>query len=210
MKKVIIATLLVTSFFSCKEKNENNDSTKIVTEQVETEKTETKSPKFEDVNDCSQYSNLYQALPHLDAYKNMNFGELECSSTKERNAFSISLKASYSDKKTGFEVFLFEVSGESAKEELNNVNMAKASFNTLTKVPSSNTFKSSLSIFENASVKIDLAESTNESCSVVYLGTYKDKYSIWINIKMNGKIDVAKVDAFIKEYLEAIKMTELN
>ena len=88
--------------------------------------------------------------------------------------------------------------------------MAKASFKTLTKVPSSNTFKSNLTIFDNASVKISQSEDEKEFSNATYLGTYKDKYSIWINVGMLGKIDVAKVDILLKEYLEAFKMESLN
>ena len=212
MKKVIIVTLLMTTFFSCKEKNENTDSSEITNEQVETEKAENKSPKFEDVNGCSQYENLYEALPHLDTYKNLSFGSLECMEIKEKSAFSKNLKVTYFDNKskTNIEVNIFEISGESVKEELNNVTMAKASFNTLTKVPSSNTFKSNLTIFENASVNISQSADEKEFSNATYLGTYKDKYSIWINVGMLGKIDLAKVDTLLKEYLEAFKMESLN
>ena len=212
MKKVIIATLLLTSFFSCKEKNENQDSAEIVTEQVEAENAEIKTPKFEDLNGCSKYKNLYNALPHIDTYKTLGFGEMECSEVEGSGAFSKNLNVNYFNNKTrtSIKVHLYEVSGESAKEELNNISMAKASFNELTKVPSSNTFKSSLTTFENASIKIFENESEKELSTATFLATYNDKYSLWIDVEMMGKIDVDKVDALIKEYLEAIKKDALN
>lgn len=212
MKKIIIATLLITCFFSCKEKNENTDSSETITEHVETEKEENKSPKFEDINGCSQYSNLFEALPHLDSYKNLEFDALECMSLNEKSAFTTNLNVTYFDNKskTNIKVNLFEVSGESAKEEVNNISMAKASFNTLAKIPSSNTFKSSLTIFENATVNIAQSADEKELSKATYLGTYKDKYSIWIDVEMPGKIDVLKIDLLLKEYLDAFKKESLN
>lgn len=212
MKKLIIAIFLGTSFFSCKEKNENQDSVEIATEQVESKKTESKPLKFEDINGCSQYSNLYDALPHFDTYKNLEFGQMGCISIKEKSAFSTDINVTYfnNESKTNIKVHFYEVSDESAKEELNMVNMAKASYNTFTKVPSSNTFKSSLTIFDNASIKIDQSQDEKELSTATYLGTFKDKYSIWIDVEMQGKIEVAKVDLLLKEYLEAFKKEALN
>ena len=201
MKKTLIIITFGTLLFSCKE-NKDSSNTKI--EQVETEKTVVKSRKFEDTKDCSQYTNLYNALPHLDTYKDLEFGEIDCS--KDGEGYSKALNVTYynNNSKTSITNHLFETSGT------DRINTAKASFNTLTKIPSSNTFKSSLTIFENASVNISQSENEKEPSKATYLGTFKDKYSIWINIEMLGKIDVVKIDTFLKEYLEEYKKEELN
>ena len=209
MKKVIIATLLFTSFFSCKE---NKDTAEVETKQIETEKKESNSPKFRDTNGCSQYANLYEALPHIDTYKNLSFGELNCMEIKEKSTFSKDLNVNYFDNKTktSIKIHIYEISGESKNEELNLVNMAKTSFNTYTKFAGQNVYKSKLNTFENASIKIFHNESEKELSTATFLATYKDKYSLWIDVEMLGKIDAPKVDELIKEYLEAIKKDALN
>ena len=216
MKKVIIATILATSFFSCKEKNENNDSVQTATEQVETEKKESKTAKFEDVNGCSQYSNVFNAIPKLDSYKNIDFYEIECQSTKEKNAFSVALEVKYGDKKsknTFFATF-FEISGESAKEELNVVNTAKATAtmaDQLAKNPGEKLFvKSNLNTLDFATIEIHDAPNDSEMSNYVYTGVYKNKYVIKLGADTSKKINVTEFESIIKEYLEAIKLNELN
>lgn len=209
MKKTAIIIAFGILLFSC---GKNEEATESKTETVEAETTEVKGSKFEDKYGCKQYANLYEALPHLDTYKNLECTELQCIDTNESSPFSTAMEISYFNNTTmtNMKVYLYEISGESAKEELNNITMAKASFNELTKLPGTFTYKSSLTTFDNASVRISQSEVETEKSTATYLGTWKDKYSIWINVEMPGKIDVAKVDALLKEYLEAFKKDELK
>ena len=216
MKKVIIATLLVTSFFSCKEKNGNNDSVETATEQVETQKKESKTAKFDDTNGCSQYSNVYKAIPQLDSYKNIDFYEMECQSTKEKSAFSVALDVKYEDKKSKntFSATFFEISGESVKEELNVVNTAKATVtmaDQLAKNSGEKLFvKSNLKTLDFATIEIHDAPNDSEMSSYVYTGVYKNKYVVKLCADTDKKIEVTEFESLIKEYLEAIKLNELN
>jgi hypothetical protein len=213
MKKVFLAIMIVSGFFSCKEKNENNNSAEATTEQVETE---SKTPKFEDINGCSQYSNIYKALPQLDTYKNIDFNVIECQSTKEKSAFSVALTVEYADKKSknNFEAAFFEVSGESAKEEMNEVNTAKAVLTMaeqLAKNPGAKLFvKSNITILEYGTISIHDAPNDQETSNYVYTGVYKNKYVIKLSADTETKIDIVKFETFIKEYLESIKLNELN
>jgi hypothetical protein len=212
MKKVIFISILLLSVLACKEKSESRETTQKAAVQTDPAPDEILDRKFEDKDGCSYYANLFEAIPHLDTYKEMGFGKLECLINKETTGMPPNIKAQYYDKNTNdnVEIQLFEISGEFAKEELNNVNMAKTSYNEITKIAGANTFKSSLTVFDNASVKIENAKSTDEKSTAVYLATYKDKYSIWANIEMTGKIDLAKVEVFIKEYLEGINKEALK
>lgn len=216
MKKAIIATLLIICFFSCKEKSENTDSNEIVKEQVETENTETKTPKFEDVNGCSQYSNIYKAIPKLDIYKNIDFFEIECQSTKEKSAFSVAVNVKYADKKSknNFSATFFEINGESAKEELNVVNVAKATSETavqLAKNPGEKLFvKSNLTTLEFGSIEIHDAPNESETSNYIYSGVYKNKYVIKLGAESTKKMKVSEFEALIEEYLKLIKLNELN
>jgi hypothetical protein len=212
MKKIIIISFFLSTFFSCNKSTESAETSEVTTIQNEPEPEEILDRKFEDKAGCSYYANLYAALPHEDSYKNMNFGKMDCLINKEKTGMPPNIKVEYFDKKTNdnFELQIFEISGEFAKEELNNVNMAKTSYNEITKIAGANTYKSSIKAFDNASVKIEESNTSGEKSLAVYLATYKDKYAIWINIKLDGKIDLAKVDAFIKEYLEGFKFDELK
>ncbi len=216
MKKVIIATILITSFFSCKEKNENTDSSEISTEQVEIEKTANKSPKFEDVNGCSQYSNIYNSIPKLDIYKNIDFFEIECQSTKEKSAFSVAVDVKYADQKSknNFSATFFEINGESAKEELNVVNVAKATAEMavqLAKNSGEKKFvKSNLTTLEYGSIEIHDAPNESETSSYIYSGVYKNKFVIKLSADSTKKMKVPEFEVLIEDYLKSIKLDELN
>jgi len=209
MKSKLVLLALLLSFFSCKEKKETTPTTIVETEEVETNETPSNTPKFEDVNGCRQYATLYNALPHLDSYKEMEFRGLECISEKQSDTASwSSLNVSYYDPKTEnkIEINFYEINGD-VTEERDVIRMARASYTGLTKLP--NYYKSGLTIFENASVEIMSSNSDDNYSTANYMGTYKDKYAILIKIEMLGKIDLEKVDSFIKEYLLAIMANSL-
>ena len=212
MKKLLIGLALVSVLSSCGGSNESTDAAQTTTEAAEADNTETKAPKFEDEKGCSKYANLFEALPQLDTYKDLSFGNIDCIHMEGSSPFSTNLNVSYfnNDTRTNFELNIFEVSGQSAKEEMNNVNLAKASYNELTKVASSNTVNSGLTTFENASVNISQSADEKEVSKATYMATYKDKYSFWIDVEMTGKMDVSRVDALLKDYLEAINKDKLK
>lgn len=216
MKKVLIATFLISSFFSCKEKNETVPAGELKEEQVESKKTETKSPKFEDVNGCSQYSNIYKAIPKLDIYNNIDFFEIECQSTKEKSAFSVSVNVKYADQKSknNFTATFFEVNGESAKEELNVTNVAKATSEMAVQLATNSGeklfAKSTLTTLEFGSVEIHDAPNESETSSYIYSGVYKNKYVIKLAVESTKKMKVPEFEGLIENYLKLIKLDELN
>lgn len=216
MKKIIIITLLATSIFSCKGKENNSKSAELKVQQISTGKTVIKEPKFEDVNGCAQYSNLYKALPPLDSYKNIGFNVIECQSTQEKSPFTVAMNVKYADKKSknNFEATIFEISNQSAKEEMNEVNSAKATFKIAEQLalnPGPKLFvKSNLTILEYGTITIDDAPNANEMNHYVYTGVYKNKYVIKLYATTVGKTDVFKFEAFVKDYLQAIKLDNLN
>ncbi|MDW5288308.1 hypothetical protein [Formosa sp. PL04] len=210
MKNLFIILVSIISIFSCKEEKSQNITTEFKTESIEIEDISPNTSKFEDVNGCSQYSNLYAALPHLDSYKNMSFLDLECmSEDQENNAFWASLNTSYYDSKSEnkIEVNLYEIRGK-ISEARDVLSMAKTIYKDFT--PLQNYYKSSLTFFDNASVNIMESKTEDEFSKATYLGTYKDKYVILMNIEMLGQLNIDKVDVFIKEYLQAIVLNKLQ
>ena len=70
-----------------------------------------------------------------------------------------------------------------------------------------NGFVSDLTSFDNASMMI---EKNGNYYHVSYLGTYKDNYSILISIVSKDLSTKEKVDAFLREYLDAFKKEALK
>ena len=63
--------VLAIAMTSCSK--ETTDATSDQQIENESKPAEVKAAKFEDVNNCSQYSNVFAALPQLDAYQNIDF-----------------------------------------------------------------------------------------------------------------------------------------
>lgn len=175
-----------------------------------------KAAKFEDVNNCSQYSNIYAALPRLDTYQNIDFYTLECQSTELDSAFSTALDVRYADQKSrnNFSAVIFEVKGKSATQELNSVALAKASYTLaeqLAQNPGPKMFvKSNLTQLEYGAVSIHDAPNDKELSNATYTGVYKNSHAITINLEMQGKIELVQFEAYIADYLNAIKLDELT
>jgi hypothetical protein len=212
MKKSIILILFLSSILACKSNKETTETTETQVTQAEPEPEEYIARKFEDTEGCSYYANIFEAIPHLDTYKEQGFGKVECLINKEKTGMPPNITVSYVDRKTNnnFKMQVTEISGEFAKEELNNLKLAKTSYNEVTKVAGSNTFKSSLTVFDNISAKIEESQTPGEKSSATYFGTFKDKYVFAITIEMDGKIDLATADKYIKEYLEGINKEALK
>jgi hypothetical protein len=174
------------------------------------------APKFFDKNLCYRYASIYASLPKLDSYKGLNFHELDCQSTKERSAFSTALSVKYGTQglRDSFNINIFEVSGESAKEELNQVNTAKAQLDLaiqLAKNPGPKLFvPSNIKLLEYGSITVSDAPNEFELNSYSYTGVYKDKYVIVIESETVAKTDVKTFEAYIQEYLQSIKLEELK
>ena len=177
---------------------------------------EVKAAKFEDVNNCSQYSNIYAALPRLDAYQNIDFYSLECQSTELDSAFSTALDVKYADQKSrnNFKVIVYEVKGKSAAQELNMVAMAKVSYQMAEQMaqnPGPKMFvKSNLTKLDFATVSIHDAPNDQELSNATYTGVYKDAHAITLNLEMQGKIEQAQFETYIADYLNAMKLDQLN
>ncbi len=175
-----------------------------------------KVAKFEDVNNCSQYSNIYAALPHLNTYQNINFYSLECQSTELDSAFSTALTVKYADQKSrnNFIAVIFEVKGKSAAQEMNSVAMAKASFKLAEQLAQNSGpkmfVKSNLAKLAFGTIAIQDAPNDKEMSTATYTGVYKDKHAITLGLEMKGKVDVIKFEADIADYLNAIKLEQLN
>jgi hypothetical protein len=175
-----------------------------------------KAAKFEDVNNCSQYSNVFAALPQLDTYQNIDFHVLECQSTELESAFSTALDVKYGDQKSrnNFSVAIFEVKGKSAAQELNSVALAKASYQMAEQMaqnPGPKMFvKSNLTKLDFATISIHDAPNDGELSNATYTGVYKDAHAITLGLEMQGKIEQAQFETYIADYLNAIKLDQLN
>ncbi|WP_223170384.1 hypothetical protein [Maribacter aquimaris] len=210
MNKIIFTTCLLLSLFSCKEKTDTSTSNAYKNEDIETIDKQTATPKFSDPNGCSQYTTLYEALPHLDTYKNMEFRTMECMFQKQSETASwTSLNTSYFDpeSKNKMVVNFYEINGDVTVER-DVINMVKTTYNEFTNM--ADFYKSSLTIFENASVNIMESNSEDEYSSATYLCSHKDKFALLIKIEMLGQMNLEKVDSFIKDYLQAISSKPLN
>lgn len=189
--------------FSCKETTGNKPEKTVVHESKPT--TTVNVSKFEDINGCNEHTNLYNALPHLDNYKGTDFGELNCIATKEPNPYSTMLNAHYYGKDfSELDAFLFEVKEESAHTELNMINLTNTAFTTLSTIPGTNIFKSSLRQFNNPTISITAATETNNLTFATYSANYKEIYSIKISVKIPGTANLETIEDFIGEYLDSI------
>lgn len=183
---------------------------------AEVKTAEVKVAKFEDVNNCSQYSNVFATLPQLDAYQNIDFYELECQSTELDSAFSTALTVKYADQKSrnNFSVVIFEVKGKSAAQELNSVVMAKTSYKMAEQMaqnPGPKMFvKSNLTKLDFATVSIHDAPNDSELSNASYTGVYKGAHAITLNLEMQGKIEQPQFETYIADYLNAMKFDQLN
>ena len=206
--------MLAISMSSCSK--ETTDTTSVQQAENESQPAKVKAAKFEDVNNCSQYSNVFAALPQLDAYQNIDFHVLECQSTELESAFSIALDVKYADQKSrnNFSVAIFEVKGKSAAQELNSVAMAKASYQMAEQMaqnPGPKMFvKSNLTKLDFATVSIHDAPNDSELSNATYTGVYKDAHAITLGLEMQGKIEQAQFEAYIADYLNAMKLDQLN
>ena len=210
MNKIIFISWLLISLFSCKEKTDTHSSNEYIKEQPEATEKQMVEHKFNDVNGCSQYTNLYEALPHLDTYKDMEFRVLECIHEEQSTTASwTSLNTSYADPKSKnqMEVTFYEIKGK-VSEERDVIQLAKTYYNEFTKMP--NFYKSGLTFFENASVNILESDTEDNYSKATYLCSYQDKYALLINLEMLGKMNLAKVDLFLKDYLLAINISPTN
>ena len=206
--------MLAIAMSSCSK--ETTDTTSVQQAENESQPAKVKAAKFEDVNNCSQYSNVFAALPQLDAYQNIDFYELECQSTELDSAFSTALTVKYADQKSrnNFSVAIFEVKGKSAAQELNSVAMAKASYKMAEQMaqnPGPKLFvKSNLTKLDFATVSIQDAPNDSELSNATYSGVYKDAHAITLGLEMQGKIEQAQFETYIAEYLNAMKLDQLN
>ena len=185
-------------------------------QSAEVKTAKVKAAKFEDVNNCSQYSNVFAALPQLDAYQNIDFHVLECQSTELDNPFSTALTVKYADQKSrnNFSAVFFEVKGKSATQELSSVAVAKAAYTSAEQMaqnPGPKMFvKSNLTKLDFATVSIHDAPNDGELSNATYTGVYKSAHAITINLEMQGKIEQAQFETYIADYLNAIKLDQLN
>ena len=206
--------VLAIAMTSCSK--ETTDATSDQQIENESKPAEVKAAKFEDVNNCSQYSNIYSALPRLDAYQNIDFFELECQSTELDSAFSTALDVKYADQKSrnNFSVIMYEVKGKSAAQELNMVAVAKASYQVAEQMaqnPGPKLFvKSNLTKLDSATVSIHDAPNDQELSNATYTGVYKDAHAITLNLEMQGKIEQAQFETYIADYLNAMKLDQLS
>ena len=105
------------------------------------------------------------------------------------------------------ELNFYEINGDVTIER-DLINMVKTTYNAFTNM--ADFHKSSLTIFENASVNIMESNSEDEYSSATYLCSLKDKFALLIKIEMLGPMNLEKVDSFIKDYLQAISSKPLN
>ena len=217
MKKLIYYfTLFVLAIAMSSCSKETTDTTSAQQVENESKPAEVKAAKFEDVNNCSQYSNVFAALPQLDAYQNIDFHVLECQSTELDSAFSTALNVKYGDQRSrnNFRVAIFEVKGKSAAQELNSVAMAKASYQMAEQMaqnPGPKMFvKSNLTKLDFATVSIHDAPNDSELSNATYTGVYKDAHAITLGLEMQGKIEQAQFETYIADYLNAMKLDQLN
>ena len=70
--------------------------------------------------------------------------------------------------------------------------------------------KSNLNTLDFATIEIHDAPNDSEMSNYVYTGVYKNKYVIKLGADTSKKINVTEFESIIKEYLEAIKLNELN
>lgn len=215
-KPIYYFTLFVLAIAMTSCSNETPDATSNQQAENESQPAEVKAAKFEDVNNCSQYSNVFAALPQLDAYQNIDFHVLECQSTELDSAFSTALDVKYGDQKSrnNFSVAIFEVKGKSAAQELNSVAMAKASYQMAEQMaqnPGPKMFvKSNLTKLDFATVSIHDAPNDSELSNATYTGVYKDAHAITLGLEMQGKIEQAQFETYIADYLNAMKLDQLN
>lgn len=217
MKKLasyLVLMALVLTAVACSDNTADAEPAQETSE--ESKPAEVKAAKFADVNNCSQYANIYAAIPHLDSYQNIDFHELGCQSTELDNPFSTALDVDYGDKKSrnSFNVVIYEVKGKSAAQELNTVATTKAAYTLaeqLAQNPGPKLFvKSNLTKLDYATVSIHDAPNDNELSNAIYTGAYKDTYAIRVELEMQGKIEQAQFEAYIADYLNAIKFDQLN
>ncbi|MEQ1488766.1 MAG: hypothetical protein ABL920_09740 [Methylotenera sp.] len=70
--------------------------------------------------------------------------------------------------------------------------------------------KSNLTRLEYGTISIHDAPNDQEMSSATYTGTYKDLYAITINLEQQSKIEQAQFEAYITDYLNAIKLEQLT
>ena len=122
----------------------------------------------------------------------------------------------YADQKSknNFSATFFEINGESAKEELNVVNVAKATAEMavqLAKNSGEKKFvKSNLTTLEYGSIEIHDAPNESETSSYIYSGVYKNKFVIKLSADSTKKMKVPEFEVLIEDYLKSIKLDELN
>jgi hypothetical protein len=215
---ILVLIFLILSLLALKltSKNSSEKINKISINTEENKESKNESVGFFDKNNCAQYKAIYAALPKIDSYKNIGFAELDCMSTQEKSAFSTSLSVKYGDNKSrnAFNATIFEVSGESAKEELNMVNVSKAGVKLAEQLSSTSGEKlfvlTSIKTLDYGYLTMDHAPNELESSHYTYTGVYKDKYVIVLGIESEKKMEVEQFENYIQEYLQAIKLSELN
>ena len=109
---------------------------------------------------------------------------------------------------------MYEVKGKSAAQELNMVAVAKASYQVAEQMaqnPGPKMFvKSNLTTLAYGTVAINDAPNDSEMSNATYTGVYKDKHAITLGLEMQGKIELAQFEAYIADYLNAMKLDQLS
>lgn len=141
---------------------------------------------------CENKKHLYDAIPHKDNIKEYQLDIASCGGP--------SLNATYKDPADKNLVFHIAFFDEATSPVPYNYSGSKSSYKLSSNKELENGFVSDLNSFDNASMII---EKSGKYYKIGYLGTYKENYSILISIVSKDLSTKEKVDAFLKEYLNA-------
>lgn len=193
MKKTALIALVILGFISCKENNSKvQTESNVQNSEVETIKFPTEKES------CEKTKYLFEAIPHLDQFKDYNLESVECFGNGIGIRYNHPTQKNYE-----IQVFIYE----EKTEHKPMYNIATAGFEMTSGMKVNGTDVSDLKIFDNAVLTI---KKDPEYYDVHYNATYKKNYTIMIGVRGKDLSNKQKVDNFLKKYLEAFKKEELN
>jgi hypothetical protein len=192
MKKITLFIVVVLSSISCKQNNSKLES------ETNKPETETGTKFLADGNSCKKPNYLFDAVPHLDKIGDYNFESVGCSGT------TIVVKYNHpTEKNYEFQTIIYYEATEN--KPMFNIATAGYGMTSVTKVNGCDS--SDLKIFDNAMMTI---KNSPDYFDVSYVATYKKDYTLMISIRGKDLPNKQKVDAFLKQYLQAFNLGVLK
>lgn len=176
--------------------------------------------KFKDTdNSCKDYPYLFKAIPKFETYGGFTFDRAECKVYKERfdskDISQISLVIYYKNVNAKTKMFIGFTDERSNKkiglknqiEKYNNPNKANDEAQSNLKI-----FNYAMTAFGHVSGDPDYkaVDFPHGVRYAQYSGEHKNRYNFIMDIYGVELMNAEDVDEFVKEYLEAIKLSSLN